>query len=256
MTMISTAITEHKDGRFATVTIDRAEKLNVLNSGLVAELTRAISDLASDDDLRLVILTGAGDKAFIGGADIADMANLTPETAKVFISNLHGVMAAIRNLPVPVIARIDGYCLGGGLEVAAACDLRIASNRSKFSMPEVHVGIPSVIDAALLGRLMGRGKAARLVYTGEMIDAAKAYDWGFLEEVTLPEELDQAVEQVRDTILAAGPNAIRAQKKLLNAWDDMTLSEAVDVSIPVFATSFETPEPTERMQAFLAGKKK
>jgi len=256
MTMIDIAYTAHETGTSARVTIERAEKLNVLNRTLVRELTDAINSLADDDNLRLVVLTGAGEKAFIGGADIGNMATLTPDGAKEFITELHGVMAAIRDLPVPIIARIDGYCLGGGFEVAAACDMRIASDRAKFSMPEVHVGIPSVIDAALLGRLMGRGRAARLVYTGEMIDAAKAYDWGFLEEVVSPSELDNAVDKVGAAILAAGPIAIRTQKTLLNAWDDMTYSEAVAVSIPAFAKSYETPEPTERMQAFLAGKKK
>src|SRR6185503_218248 len=113
---------------------------------------------------RVVVLTGAGERAFIGGADINEMAELDEESARVFISQLHEACAALRNLPVPVIARISGYCLGAGLEIAASCDLRVAADHSTFGMPEVRVGIPSVIEAALLPRLIGWGMAARLIY--------------------------------------------------------------------------------------------
>jgi enoyl-CoA hydratase len=247
---------ESEHGRLVRVSIDRVEKLNVVNRALLSELKNVLVELSGDSDLRVVILQGAGDKAFVGGADISEMACLTPTTAKEFITELHETIDAVRRVPVPVIARIDGYCLGGGMELAAACDMRVATDRSKFGMPEVHVGIPSVIEAALLSRLMGRGRAARLVYTGEIIDSAKAYEWGFLEEVVDPSEIDSAVDRLADTILSAGANAIRAQKKLLNAWDNMTLSEAIEISIPIFAGSFETTEPTDRMQKFLGSKAK
>ncbi len=254
MSGINVSHEDRAHGQLTRVTIDRAEKLNVVNRTLLAELRSTLEGLTANPDLRVVIMSGAGEKAFIGGADIAEMVTLTPATAKEFITELHHAIEAVRQLPVPVIARIDGYCLGGGMEMAAACDMRVTTSRAKFGMPEVHVGIPSVIEAALLGRLMGRGRAARLVYTGELIDAALAYDWGFVEEVVDPDQIDDAVERLCDSILSAGPAATWAQKKLLNAWDDLTLSESVEMSIPVFANAFSTSEPTDRMRKFIDNK--
>jgi enoyl-CoA hydratase/carnithine racemase len=161
-------------GRVARIVVDYQARLNILNSELIAQLTSLLAGLRDDERLRLVILTGAGDRAFIGGADINEMVKLDEDSARAFITRLHEACAALRTLPVPAIARISGYCLGAGLEVAASCDLRVATERSSFGMPEVKVGIPSVIEAALLPRLMGWGKAARLIYTGETISAHEA----------------------------------------------------------------------------------
>ena len=211
--------------------------------------------LADNRELRLVILDGAGDTAWIGGADIAEMADLTPDTAAAFISALHQAILAIRDLPVPVVARINGYALGAGMEMAAACDTRVVSTKAKFGMPETRVGIPSVIEASLLPRLMGLGRATRLCFTGEIIDARKAYEWGFIEELVAPEDLDSAVDSVVRDICAAGPNAIRLQKQLLRSWEGMTPDAAADASVAVFASAFETDEPRERLGAFLSRKK-
>ena len=209
-----------------------------------------------DGDLRAVVLTGAGGKAFIGGAGIGEMADLTPETAEKFILNLHGAAAALRRLPVPVVARIQGYCLGGGMEIAAACDMRIASENAVFGMPEVALGLPSVIEAALFGRLIGEGRARWLLMTGRTIDARRAYEWGFVEETVPAGDLDKAVETTVGAIADAGPEAVRAQKALMRRWETESLPDAIENSVPDFAQAYETGEPQRMMKAFLEQRKK
>ncbi|MEK9754212.1 MAG: enoyl-CoA hydratase [Rhodospirillaceae bacterium] len=237
--------------RVARVTIDRPDKLNALNADMMDRVIKAFEALASDAELRAVILAGAGGKAWIGGADIGEMAALSsPRMAAVFIHRLHSVMLSVRNLPVPVVAAIGGYCLGGGMELAAACDLRIASTNARFGMPEVQVGLPSVIEASLLPGLMGRGRAGRLVLTGEVIDAARAFEWGFVEEVVAPNELDAAVERVVADICRAGPVAVQLQKQLLRYWEQVPPDTGAEESIETFGSAFETGEPAERLGRF------
>src|SRR5205823_3011964 len=163
--------------------------------GLMVEIVEAIERLEVDAALRLVVLRGAGERAFVGGADITELASLDRDSARDFITLVHRCCDGFRRLPVPVIARIDGYALGAGLELAAACDLRVASERAMFGMPEVRVGIPSVVEAALLPLLIGHGRARRLLLTGETIGAAEALAWGLVDAAVPPEELDAAVER-------------------------------------------------------------
>ncbi len=238
-------------GQVAWVTLDNRTKLNVLDSRLIGELRAAFEALAAEPDLRAVVLTGAGTRAFIGGADIAEMAALTPATARVFITGLHRLCAAIQALPVPVIARIQGYCLGAGLEVAAACDLRAASQDARFAMPEVRVGIPSVIEAALLPRLIGAGRAQELVLTGRQVAAEEALAIGLVGRVVPAAELDAAVEDWLEALLAAGPRALAAQKSLTRDWQELPLSESIARSIDAFAEAFTDEEPGRMMRAFL-----
>jgi enoyl-CoA hydratase/carnithine racemase len=152
---------------------------------------------------------------------------------------------------VPVIARIEGYALGAGLEIAASCDLRIAADTATFGMPELKVGIPSVIEAALLPRLIGWGRARWLLYSGEMIGAERAGRWGLVERVVSSSELEAAVETCVASILAAGPRAIRLQKTLVREWESLSLSDAIARGIDAFAEAYTTREPRERMSAFL-----
>lgn len=238
-------------GSVARIVIDYQARLNILNSELISQLTAAAKSLAANERLRVVVLTGAGDRAFIGGADINEMAGLDIQSARAFISRLHEACVAIRDLPVPVIARIDGYCLGAGLEIAASCDLRVASDQSTFGMPEVRVGIPSVIEAALLPRLIGWGKAAELIYTGEPISAAEAVDRGLVERVVPRNLLDQAVERWAEAIIRAGPRALRLQKALMRGWERLPLDQAIERGIDSFATAYETDEPGRMMRGFL-----
>lgn len=244
-------IEDRSDGRVATVTVDYQAKLNILGRVRTERLRDAFLEMATDEDLRAVVLTGAGERAFIGGADITEMVEFTPATARTFITTLHEACQSIRDLPVPVIAKIDGYCLGGGLEVAAACDLRIASDRSTFGMPEVRVGLPSVIEAVLLPSLVGWGRTRELVYTGENWDADEAQRAGLLERVVRPDALDAAVEAWLTSILANGPQAIRAQKRLIAQWERSSIEESIALSIDMFEATWEDEEPREAMQAFL-----
>ncbi len=236
----------------ATITIHNERKLNTLNSALMQDFAGVIEGLARDETLRAAVLTGAGERAFIGGADINEMAQLDPTSARAFISRLHRCCDAVRRAPFPVIARIMGYALGAGLEVAAACDLRIAAETAIFGMPEVKVGIPSVIEAALLPALIGWGRTRRMLLLGESITAAEAANWGLVELVVPAQSLDAAVESWISSILQAGPRAVRLQKALIRRWEELPLSEAVRAGIDAFATAWDTDEPSRRMKEFLA----
>src|SRR4051794_8287431 len=248
---VSVLVEGRELGAVARVTIENAAKLNTLDSHLMIAFIGEIEALAKRDDLRAVVLTGAGEKAFIGGADIFEMATLDAEKAEAFITLLHRSCDALREMPVPVIARVNGYTLGAGLEIAAACDLRIASSNAVFGMPEVKVGIPSVVEAALLPGLIGWGRTRELLLWGENIDAATALAWGLVEQVVAPAALDAAVDARLDALLAAGPQAVRLQKKLIRDWENMTLDQAVRAGIESFKQAYETEEPRRMMAAFV-----
>ncbi len=248
---VHTSIDERPDGRLATVTVDYPERINILGRSAIAALREAFEALAGDAELRAVVLTGAGDRAFIGGADVNEMVELDAASAESFITALHEACQSIRDCPVPVIASIRGYCLGAGLEVAAACDLRIATPDARFGMPEVRVGVPSVIEAALLPSLIGWGKTRELLYTGAMIDAEQAARIGLVERVVAEDELAEGVEGWLDDIMSAGPVAIRAQKRLIREWERLALDRSIEAGISVFREAFEGPEPVAMMRAFL-----
>jgi enoyl-CoA hydratase len=239
-------------GHLARVTIDNAAKLNTLGRALMVEIVETIERLETDAELRLVVLRGAGERAFVGGADIAELAVLDPDSAREFITLVHRCCDGFRRLPVPVIARVDGYALGAGLELAAACDLRVAGEGAQFGMPEVRVGIPSVVEAALLPQLIGLGRARRLLLTGEMIDAETALAWGLVDAVAPPAELDAAVERFAAAILAGGKQAIRLQKSLALDWQDLSTSAAIARGIDVLAEAYQTEEPRRMAGARLA----
>jgi enoyl-CoA hydratase len=238
-------------GHLVWLTIDNAGKLNSLNRALMSEITEAAGALATDPELRLAIVTGAGERAFVGGADIGEIATLDRDSARSFITSVHRCCDAFRRLPVSVIARIDGYALGAGLELACACDLRVASERSFFGMPEVRIGIPSVVEAALLPKLIGQGRARRLLLTGETIGAAEALNWGLVDMVVPHQDLDEAVEGLARAMLAAGPKAIRLQKSLILDWEELPTSAAVQRGIDCFVSAYDTNEPAQMAGAML-----
>jgi enoyl-CoA hydratase/carnithine racemase len=217
------------DGGIARIFLNRPEKVNALDSAHLESLLETIGAVAANANVRVALLGGHG-KAFCGGADVRELAKLDATNAGPFVEKIHAVCAALRRLCVPVVARLHGAVIGAGLEIAAACDLRIAAEGTKFSMPEVKLGIPSVVEAALLPRLMGSGRAAWLVLTGEAIDARRAYEWGLVEEIGG----DEAVERVLKSLLAADPRALRMQKALLQLWDEAPLSESVARSLEYF----------------------
>lgn len=238
----------------ATVTIRQAGSLNILGTPVIQDLREAFAQLGTHEALRVVVLRGTGDKAFVAGADIKEMGALTPESARIFIDGLRGLCEAVRQCPVPVIARLAGWALGGGLELAAACDLRIASNRAQFGMPEVKVGIPSIIHAALLPRLVGQARANWLLLTGENIDAATAQSWALVDTVVPLERLDDEIGRMARQLAGYGPHVARQQKRLLREWQTQDLDTAILRGVDAFAAAFATGEPARFMAPFLARK--
>ena len=242
----------HQDQRgVATVTIANAAKLNTLNPPLMQALIDAVEALGRDAGLRAVILRGEGDRAFIGGADITTMATLDQAGARAFITQVHRSCDVFRRLPVPVIGRIQGYVLGAGLEVTAACDFRVAAEDAVFGMPEVRIGLPSVVEAALLPGLIGWGRTRQLLLTGDNIDGRKAEAWGLVEQVVPAAELDAAVERLVQSILDSGSHAVRLQKALIAEWETLPPSAAIQRGIDRFTEAYATEEPRRMMAGFL-----
>ena len=246
-----------------TITISNPAKINIVNSELLAQMTAACKYLSSDSLLRAVILTGSTaplkTASFIGGADISEMATLdSAESARSFIMKIHAACEALRDLPVPVIARVKGYALGAGLEIMAACDLRICTRDSVFGMPEVKVGIPSVVEAALLPGLIGMGRTRRFLYLAENIPAEVAERWGLVDQVVKDAEaLDAAVEEWVGKLVDMGPKAIRSQKRLMQKWENCSVDEGIMAGVDAYAEAYEDggKEPKVMMGRFLNRKK-
>jgi enoyl-CoA hydratase len=237
------------------LTVCNAGALNILGSAAINGVREGLEVLAADSQIRALVIAGQSEKSMIGGADIKEMAKLDQASAEKFITGLRDLCEAARTFPAPVIARIPGWCLGGGLEFAAACDFRIAAHDAKFGMPEVKVGIPSVIHAALLPRLIGWGRARWLIMTAETIDAPTALAWGLVDVVAPEGGLDAAVERTVTSILECGPEALRAQKALLKQWEELPLKESINLSVEVFGRAFLTGEPQALMQGFIDRKR-
>ncbi len=254
--MIRSVFEERPGGLVARVTIDNPAKLNILSPETLKDLVVSIRKIETNSSLRAVVLTGAGEKAFVGGAQLETLGSLEPRSAREFITLIHDACAAMRECPVPVVARINGWCLGAGLEIAACCDLRLAAAHAVFGMPEVRLGIPSVVEAAMLPRLVGAGRARWLVMTGETIDAREALSWGLIEKVFESSKLEQETNRVLDSLLAGDPEAMRAQKRLCKLWEEAPLAESVRASIDEFAASYAKGEPNRLIAAFRAARAK
>lgn len=235
----------------ATLTIREAKSLNILSTPVIADLSAILRQLAGNAGVRAVVLRGSGDKAFVAGADIKEMGALDVASARTFIDGLRQLCEAVRQFPVPVIARIPGWTLGGGLELALACDIRIASDTAHFGMPEVKVGIPSIIHAALLPRLIGQARANWLLLTGENIDAQRALSWGLVDAVVAPGDLDAEVMRTAARFTSCGPAVIRQQKRLLREWQHEPLETSILKGVDEFASAFATGEPQRYMRAFV-----
>jgi enoyl-CoA hydratase/carnithine racemase len=244
--------TREDDQRVGHVTVNNPDKRNALGNEGKRALAEAIEQLGGDDDLRAIVLTGAGDRAFIGGADIGEMAGFERHDAAIGPTLTHRVCDAIRCAPVPVIARINGWCLGAGLEIAASCDLRVAADHAVFGMPEVRFGLPSGMEACLLPQLIGWGKTRELVLTGRRIDATEALQCGLIERLAPQAGLDAWLDEWLALILAAGPRAVRAQKALIREWEQSSIAAAVEAGIRAVAAAHGTDEPRRLMAAFLA----
>jgi enoyl-CoA hydratase len=236
-------------GAVVWCTLDRPP-LNLLDPELIAAVHAAFAGLGADPTIRAAVLTGRG-RAFTGGMNVNVLHDLDVASAKALIASIHAMIASVHHAPFPVIARVNGFCLGAGFELALACDLRIASTAARFGLPEVRVGVPSVIEAALLPAMVGPGRAAEMLLTGESVGAAQAHAWGLVNHAVPLEELDAAVAATVDKILAGAPAAIRLQKELMLRWRYTDLAAAIEYGVNAFATAYATPEPREGARAFL-----
>lgn len=245
-----------RDVRIARVSVENQARLNCLGTTTIVALREAFTALARDRELRAVVLTGAGDRAFMGGADLNELGAFCADSSRLFITRLHAACKAIRECPVPVIGRVNGFCLGAGLEVAASCDMRVAAEGAVFGMPEVVMGIPSVIEAALLPGLIGWGKTREILLTGATFSAREALAMGFVEKVSSAEALDAAVDDWLAHIAKATPEAIRAQKALINRWQRVSLEEGVLAGIDALSDAYKTGEPQAAIAKFFAAKRK
>ncbi|MHA2790127.1 enoyl-CoA hydratase [Corynebacterium sp. S7] len=243
------------ESEIATVTLINAKTMNILNTSAMNQLIDSFQQLGSRRDVRVIILRGSGDKAFLGGADINEMVNLNEESARDFMSTLLEVGETIRSVPQPVIARMSGWTLGGGTEVAVACDFRIASSDAKIGMPEVAVGIPSVLQSALIPRLIGRGRATQLLMIPDPIDATTALEWGLINAQVEAEELDLTITQWSERLKSIGSQVLAQQKELMNNWENQPLSSAMEDSIGYFCDAYSTGEPQRLMEDFVNRKR-
>ena len=244
-----------KDGAWiGYVTIDNERKLNAVDLPQIRRLEAAFTTLSADDRLRAVVLTGAGNRAFVGGAHLDMLDSADREAGRTFITALHHAHKKIRDCPVPVICRINGFALGAGLETAASCDMRVAVRGAMLGMPEVRMGIPSVIEAALLPGLIGWGRTREMLLTGETVTADEALAIGLAEKVVDAGELDAAVEHWLDGICASAPLAVRSQKALINRWQRSSLEEGVLAGIDALADAYLTGEPQAAIAKFQAAK--
>ena len=248
-------IVESKD-RIGRVTINRPEKLNALNRETLGELEAAFEGFASDPGVGAVILTGSGSKAFIAGADIGELARLTPVEGRDYARYGQRLFARIETLGKPVLAAVNGYALGGGCELALACTLRIAAATARFGQPEVNLGIiPGYGGTQRLARLVGRGKAQELILTGDMIDAAEAQRIGLVNQVCDPAELLARTESVAATILAKGPLAVRYALEAVARGLEMPLQDGLDYEATLFSVLCASEDMKEGTQAFLEKRK-
>ena len=246
-----------KEKGIVKLTINRPEVRNALNAATRQEIRNAIGEIEKDEDVRVVIITGAGEKAFISGADITAFKDATPimmeESASILGQQL---FSDIENLSVPVIAMINGFCLGGGLELAMCCDIRIASENAKFGQPEINIGIfPGAGGTQRLPRLIGWGKAKELIYTGKIIDAAEAERIGVVDKVVPPDRLEEEVEQLAATIASKSPLIIKLVKKAINRGMYTDLAAGLAYEKANFALCFATEDHIEGVTAFLEKRK-
>ncbi|MCL2716127.1 MAG: enoyl-CoA hydratase [Alphaproteobacteria bacterium] len=238
----------------AHLTICNAGPLNILSSAVIDGISDGFRRLSVERGIRIVVLKAESDQSFSIGGDIKEMVRLDRKTANAFILSLRDICEVVRNFRTPVIARIPGWCLGMGLAIAASCDFRIATTTARFGMPEPRIGIPAIIHAALLPRLIGWSHARWMLMTADSIDAATALNWGLVDAVAPAADLDAAIERTVASLLQCSPTALHTQKTLLNQWMEMPLAESINSSVRIFNDAFLTDEPKRLMKQFLEHK--
>jgi len=248
-------IYEQKDG-IVTITFNRPKALNALNEALLAELSQALDEISANLDIRVLILTGAGDKSFVAGADINELATRNSLQAKFFARNGQNIIDKMQKMPIAVIAAVNGFALGGGAEIALACDFIYASENAKFGLPEINLGlIPGFGGTQRLPRLIGKNLAKELIFTGKMISAAEARQIGLVNNVLPSDALMEEVGKVAAEIASKGQVSLRAAKQAINDGLNVDLATGCAIEINSFALCFASPDAKEGTTAFLEKRK-
>src|SRR5215217_3996421 len=240
-----------REGRVAILTINRPDKLNALNQQVRDEMLEILAGIEHDDGVGAVVITGAGEKSFIAGADIGEFAGRTPFDQRHAMRSPR-IFDIMSSFPKPVIAMINGFCLGGGCELALSCDIRIASEKARFGQPEIKLGlIPGGGGTQRLPRLVGTGNALRLILTGDMIDAAEAKSMGLVEMVLPHEELRAKTLELAQKIAAMSPLTVKVAKEAIRASEKMSIEEGINYERDLFCLCFSTADKEEGVKAFL-----
>ncbi len=254
MSNYKTILVEKHDGT-AVITINRPDKLNALNSKVHEEGVAALDELRNDEKIRVVVFTGAGEKSFIAGADISEFAGKTPVTQRAVFQN-RTLFNSIDTFPKPVIAMINGFCLGGGCELALACDIRIASENAKLGQPEINLGIiPGGGGTQRLTKLIGEGKSMEMILTGDMIDAETALKLGLVNHVYSAEELEENTMKLAKKIASKSPIALQVAKEAVKTASKSNLDEGLRREVDLFAITFSSQDKEEGVAAFLEKRK-
>jgi len=245
-----------KEDRIAILSINRPKALNALNNDTLVEIDKAVDEINADDSIDVVIVTGAGDKAFVAGADIAFMQNLTAMEARAFGALGQAAFRKLEAMEKPSIAAVNGFALGGGCELAMACDFRIATTSAKFGQPEVGLGItPGFGGTQRLPRLVGPGMAKQMLYTADIIDANEALRIGLVNSVVAPEELMDFVKKIAKRILSKAPVAVRLSKAAANEGMQVDIDRSMTIEADAFGLCFATTDQKEGMGAFVEKRK-
>lgn len=251
-----TNILLEKKGLYAVATINRPKALNALNSEVLSDLDELVQTVSADADIRALVITGSGEKAFVAGADIGEMSTLTPEEGEAFGKHGNDVFRKLETLPIPTIAAVNGFALGGGCELSMSCDIRICADTAVFGQPEAGLGItPGFGGTQRLARLVGPGMAKQLIYTAKNIKADEAYRIGLVNAVYPLDELMPAAEKMAETIARNAPIGVRACKKAINEGLEVEMDDAVVIEEKLFGSCFKTADQIEGMSAFLEKRK-
>lgn len=246
----------HIDGHIATITINKPQVLNALSTEVLTDLKQVLDEIEKIENIYAVIITGAGEKSFVAGADIAEMKDKNPKQATEYAEFANGIFFRIENFHCPVIAAVNGFALGGGCELAMACDIRIASETARFAQPETGLGItPGFGGTQRLPRLVGAGRAKELIYTGRTIKADEALAIGLVNKVTKPEALMQETLAMAQTICQKAPFAIKKAKEAINRGLQVSIDKAIAIETEEFAQCFATEDQKMAMTAFVKKEK-
>ena len=251
-----TNILLEKKGLYAVATINRPKALNALNSEVLSDLDELVRTVSADADIRALVITGSGEKAFVAGADIGEMSTLTPAEGEAFGKHGNDVFRKLETLPIPTIAAVNGFALGGGCELSMSCDIRLCADTAVFGQPEAGLGItPGFGGTQRLARVVSPGMAKQLIYTAKNIKADEAYRIGLVNAVYPLDELLPAAEKMAETIAKNAPIAVRACKKAINEGLEAKMDDAVVIEEKLFGSCFQTADQIEGMSAFLEKRK-